>query len=149
MPSETSAPEGQDLNDGYVVSVRGAVVDVCFDTALPAINDALSVQWENDAPLILEVQSHLDPRTVRTVAFQSTAGLQRGVPVAATGGPVSVPVGPAILGRLLDVVGNLRDDGPVLPDDTPRRSIHAAPPALRDQTPTTEVFETASKSSTC
>ncbi|MEH6654275.1 F0F1 ATP synthase subunit beta [Loktanella salsilacus] len=145
MPSETSAPNGQDLNDGYVVSVRGAVVDVCFDTALPAINDALSVQWENDAPLILEVQSHLDPRTVRTVAFQSTAGLQRGVPVAATGGPVSVPVGPAILGRLLDVVGNLRDDGPVLPDDTPRRSIHAAPPALRDQTPTTEVFETGIK----
>ena len=145
MPSETSAPEGQDLKDGYVVSVRGAVVDVCFDTALPAINDALSVQWENDAPLILEVQSHLDPRTVRTVAFQSTAGLQRGVPVAATGGPVSVPVGPAILGRLLDVVGNLRDDGPALPDDTPRRSIHAAPPALRDQTPTTEVFETGIK----
>lgn len=145
MPSETSAPNGQDLNDGYVVSVRGAVVDVCFDTALPAINDALSVQWENYAPLILEVQSHLDPRTVRTVAFQSTAGLQRGVPVAATGGPVSVPVGPAILGRLLDVVGNLRDDGAALPDDTPRRSIHAAPPALRDQTPTTEVFETGIK----
>jgi len=79
------------------------------------------------------------------VAFQSTAGLARGVAVRATGGPVCVPVGTAVLGRLLDVVGNTQDNGPPLPDDTPRRSIHATPPALKDQTRTTDVFETGIK----
>ncbi|MFZ3581733.1 F0F1 ATP synthase subunit beta [Loktanella sp. DJP18] len=131
--------------DGHVISVRGAVVDVRFGGTLPPINDALSVRWDNAAPLILEVQSHLDPCTLRAVGFQSTAGLARGVRVTPTGGPVRVPVGPAVLGRLLDMVGDLRDDGPPLPVDTPRRSIHAAPPALRDQTRTTSVFETGIK----
>jgi len=145
MSDEQTQTAAQAMAHGSVVSVRGAVVDVVFAGGLPPINDALHVLWSAGTPLTLEVQSHLDQNTVRTVAFQSTAGLSRGVAVQAMGGPVAVPVGPAILGRLLDVVGAIRDDGPALPGDTPRRSIHAAPPALSAQTRTTEVFETGIK----
>lgn len=131
---------------GTVDAVRGAVVDVVFEAAdLPQINSALIVEWDRPTPLVLEVHSHLDLQTLRAVAFQSTAGLARGVTVRATGGPVSVPVGTEVLGRLLDVVGNPQDNGPALPKDTPRRSIHALPPLLRSQTGTTDVFETGIK----
>jgi F-type H+-transporting ATPase subunit beta len=131
---------------GIVDAVRGAVVDVVFAGAdLPQINSALVVEWDWPTPLILEVHSHLDLQTLRAVAFQSTTGLARGVAVRATGGPVEVPVGKAVLGRLLDVVGNPQDDGPALPKDTPRRSIHALPPLLKTQTSATDVFETGIK----
>lgn len=132
--------------NGTVKAVRGAVVDVVFASAeLPPINAALVVEMDQPGPLILEVHSHLDLTTLRAVAFQSTAGLARGVAVRATDGPVTVPVGSAVLGRLIDVVGDPKDDGPALPDDTPRRSIHALPPALNAQTRTTDVFETGIK----
>ena len=117
------------VRSGIVHAVRGAVVDVVFEnTDLPGLNSALVVQWDQPAPLILEVHSHLDLTTLRAVAFQSTAGLARGVSVRALGGPVKVPVGDAVLGRLLDVVGNPQDNGPALPYDTPRRYIDAGPP---------------------
>lgn len=131
---------------GVVHAVRGAVVDVVFSQIeLPKINSVLNVEWDRPTPLILEVHSHINPTTVRAVAFQSTAGLARGVTVHATGGEVSVPVGEAVLGRLLDVVGQTQDNGPALPNDTPRRFIHAQPPPLSSQTRTTEVFETGIK----
>ena len=131
---------------GVVHAVRGAVVDVVFAAGdLPPINSALVVAWDKPAALILEVHSHLDQTTVRAVAFQSTAGLARGVSVTATGAPVTVPVGKAVLGRVLDVLGAPQDNGGPLPDDTPRRSIHAPPPALQSQTRTTDVFETGIK----
>jgi F-type H+-transporting ATPase subunit beta len=131
---------------GTVYAVRGTVVDVVFaKTDLPPINSALVVEWDRSTPLILEVHSHLDMTTLRAVAFQSTAGLARGVSVRATSGPVVVPVGEAVLGRLLDVVGDPKDNGPALPKDTPRRSIHALPPVLNSQTRTTQVFETGIK----
>jgi F-type H+-transporting ATPase subunit beta len=131
---------------GFVRAVRGAVVDVDFPgTDLPPINASLLVKWDRPTPLILEVHSHLDQTTLRAVAFQSTAGLARGVAVHAAGGPVAVPVGQAVLGRLIDVVGDPQDDGPALPPDTPRRSIHAPPPLLGSQTGATDVFETGIK----
>ena len=131
---------------GTVLSVRGAVVDVGFvDIALPAIDTALVVQWDRPEPLILEVHGHVDPITVRTIALQATAGLARFTPVRSTEAPISVPVGEAVLGRLLDVTGTLRDRGPALPPETPRRSIHNAPPALQDEASTTAVFETGVK----
>jgi F-type H+-transporting ATPase subunit beta len=131
---------------GTVHAVRGAVVDVVFAQAdLPSINTALVVEWDRPAPLMLEVHSHLDLTTLRAVAFQSTAGLARGVAVRATGGPVTVPVGDAVLGRLLDVVGDPQDDGQPLQMDTPRRPIHAQSPALIDQSRTTDMFETGIK----
>ncbi len=131
---------------GVVTAVRGAVVDVTFEAqAAPAINSALIVEWDRPETLVLEVHSHLDPVTVRAIALQATAGLARGAPVRATGAPISVPVGDAVLGRLLDVVGTMRDRGPLLPADTPRRSIHHAPPALNDETSSVAVFETGVK----
>src|SRR5580692_3862 len=116
---------------GNIVSVRGAVVEVRFaDGALPPIDTALLVDWDRPDPLVLEVHSHVDAVTVRGIALQATAGLARGTKVRATGAPVSVPVGDAVLGRLLDVVGTVRDRGPALPPDTPRRGIHNPPPSL-------------------
>ena len=131
---------------GHVVSVHGAVVDVTFAAnLLPPIHTALVVAWDRPEPLHLEVQAHVDATTVRSLALQGTAGLARGVPVHATGAPISVPVGDAILGRLLDVIGTVRDMGPPLPAETPRRGIHQPPPALENETSTTEVFETGIK----
>jgi F-type H+/Na+-transporting ATPase subunit beta len=131
---------------GIVVSVRGAVVDVRFDDQpLPPINTALLAEWDRPEALVLEVHSHIDPIMVRCVALQGTAGLARNTPVRATGTPISVPVGEAILGRLLDVVGTVRDRGPALPTDSPRRGIHNPPPALEDEASTTRVFETGIK----
>ncbi len=154
--TETNVPNARDdpsassdqrvPSEGVVHAVRGAVVDVVFaGSDLPAINSALIVNWDRPTALILEVHSHLDQKTVRAVAFQSTAGLARGVSVHASGGPVTVPVGEAVLGRLLDVVGNPKDDGPALPDAIPRRSIHALPPLLSSQTGAADVFETGIK----
>ncbi len=131
---------------GSVASVRGAVVDVSFDgDTLPAINTALIVDWDRPESLVLEVHSHVDTTTARAIALQSTAGLARGTAVRATGAPIAVPVGDAILGRLLDVVGTVRDRGPALPPDTPRRGLHNPPPTLEDETSTTDVFETGIK----
>jgi F-type H+-transporting ATPase subunit beta len=131
---------------GTVVSVRGAVVDVSFDAPpLPAIDTALIARWDLPKPLILEVHSHVDPATIRAIALQATAGLARGTKVLPTGAPISVPVGDAVLGRLLDVVGQLRDGGPTLPAGTPRRSIHNAPPSITEEASNTEIFETGIK----
>jgi F-type H+/Na+-transporting ATPase subunit beta len=131
---------------GTVISVRGAVVEVQFNgAALPPIDTALIVAWDRPEPLVLEVHGHADVSVVRCVALQATAGLARGTPVHATGKPISVPVGDAVLGRLLDVVGTVRDQGAPLPADTPRRAIHAPPPALKDETSSSAVFETGIK----
>ena len=129
---------------GTVIAVHGAVVDARFaEGALPPLDTALVV--EHDRPLLLEVHEHLDQRTLRGVALQSTAGLARGTPVRSTGGPLSVPVGEAVLGRLLDVTGAVGDGGPPLPADVPHRAIHSPPPALADETSATDVFETGIK----
>ena len=131
---------------GTVVAVRGVVVDVAFDAAeLPRLDEALVVQWDQPEPLIIEVQAHLDQRTARGVALQSTAGLRRGVAVHASGHPVTVPVGDAVLGRLLDVTGATRDRGPPLPPDMPRAPIHRAAPPLGARSPATTIFETGIK----
>jgi F-type H+-transporting ATPase subunit beta len=131
---------------GKVVAIRGAVVDVHFaDGALPAVNTALMVAWDRPEALVLEVHSHVDAVTVRGIALQATSGLARSTDVHSTGAPVSVPVGDAVLGRLLDVIGAVRDRGPALPAETPRRSIHAEPPLLKDETSATEIYETGIK----
>jgi F-type H+-transporting ATPase subunit beta len=131
---------------GRVLAVRGAVVDVVFRAAsLPPINQALHVEWDRPEGLVLEVQAHLDQHTIRGVALQSTAGLRRGVAVRATGAPITAPVGEAVLGRLLDVGGNTRDNGPPLPLGVPRLPIHRAAPPLEGRSPSTAIFETGIK----
>ena len=131
---------------GRVVAIRGAVVDVRFDSSvLPPLNDALAITHRSDESLLLEVQAHLDARTVRCIALKDTMGLPRGAEAVVTGGPLTVPVGEAVLGRLLDVTGQVCDRGPPLATDVPRRSIHAASPNLRRVQSATEVFETGIK----
>jgi DDE family transposase/ATP synthase alpha/beta subunit-like protein len=91
------------------------------------------------------VQAHLDESTVRGVALQANAGLRRGAAVRETGRPLTVPVGDAILGRLLDVTGAIRDNGPPLPADIARWPIHRTAPSLGDRSPATAIFETGIK----
>ncbi len=121
-------------------------MDVRFDDqVLPPINTALIVEWDRPESLVLEVHGHVDAVTARGIALQATAGLARGTRVRATGAPIAIPVGDAVLGRLLDVVGAVRDQGVALPADTPRRGIHHLPPTLEEETSTTTVFETGIK----
>jgi len=132
-------------SSGRIKAVRGAVVDVSFARdALPAIGEALRIETQG-RPLIAEVQSHLDAATVRAVALHATTGLARGTPAHAMGGPLTAPVGDAVLGRLLDVSGAVHDHGPPLPADTPWLPIHRAPPPLASQTAAATVFETGIK----
>jgi F-type H+/Na+-transporting ATPase subunit beta len=135
------------ISEGQVVSVRGAVVDVRFDgvQALPPVNSALTVLWDRPETLVLEVHSHIDTATVRAIALRATSGLARGVAVHMTGAPLSVPVGDAVLGRLLDVLGNIGDNGADLPANVLRRPIHNPPPRLEDETSATKIFETGVK----
>ncbi|RMF76398.1 MAG: F0F1 ATP synthase subunit beta [Chloroflexi bacterium] len=131
---------------GKVTQILGAVVDVKFPHGqLPDIFDALRVPRDNDLDLILEVQNHLGNDEVRTVAMDTTDGLQRGVPVYATGQPITVPVGTNSLGRVFNVLGRPVDNREDVPDDTPRKPIHAPAPNFEDQSTKIEQFESGMK----
>jgi len=131
---------------GMVVAVRGGVVDVAFATGtLPRIDEALVIEWEGAEALIVEVQGHLDETTARCIALQATSGLRRGTRVRATGAPIMTPVGDAVLGRLIDVTGTIRDRGAPLDADTPRWPIHRDPPPLKDHGAAATLFETGIK----
>ena len=98
---------------GRVTQVMGAVVDVQFDGELPFIQNALHTKLDNRT-LVLEVAQELGERTVRCIAMDSSDGLVRGQEVVDTGGPITVPVGPETLGRILNVIGDPIDErGPV------------------------------------
>ncbi|MFN3910986.1 F0F1 ATP synthase subunit beta [Hyphomonas sp.] len=128
---------------GRISQVIGAVVDVEFDGELPAILNALESE-NNGARLVLEVAQHLGENTVRTIAMDSTEGLVRGQAVADTGRPIMVPVGPATLGRIMNVIGEPIDQrGPVKTDLT--RPIHAPAPDFVDQATESEVLVTGIK----
>jgi F-type H+-transporting ATPase subunit beta len=130
-------------NNGKIKQVLGAVVDVSFDDKLPQILDALIVKHENK-DLVLEVAQHLGENTVRTIAMDSTDGLVRGQKVQDTGQPISVPVGPETLGRILNVVGEPVDErGPVKTKLT--APIHKEAPIFTDQATDTEVLVTGIK----
>ncbi|MEL0124044.1 MAG: F0F1 ATP synthase subunit beta [Alphaproteobacteria bacterium] len=130
-------------NNGKIKQVLGAVVDVSFDDKLPQILDALVVKHENK-DLVLEVAQHLGENTVRTIAMDSTDGLVRGQKVQDTGKPISVPVGPETLGRILNVVGEPVDErGPVKTKLT--APIHKEAPLFTDQATDTEVLVTGIK----
>jgi len=130
---------------GRIVQVQGGVVDVQFPPGeLPEIYDALEVPRPGAAPLVLEVQRHLGENWVRTVAMDSTDGLQRGSPVAATGSPIRVPVGPATLGRVFNVLGR-PVDGKGEVETQLTYPIHRAAPPFSEQSTTAQVFETGLK----
>src|SRR5512146_1098810 len=97
-------------NKGTVKQIIGVVVDVEFgDGDLPPLYTALEISRDGGEPITLEVQQHLGDNTVRTVSMNPTEGLQRGAEVSNTGKPISVPVGPATLGRIMNVVGESVD----------------------------------------
>ena len=128
---------------GRIRSVRGSVVDVEFLDLLPAMNSV--VRTERDPPLLMEVATQLDARTVRCVSLQSTRGLARGTAVSSDQKPLSVPVGEELLGRMLNVLGEPIDRGEAISAESRRWSVHRRPPALADRITKSEVFETGVK----
>ena len=130
-------------NIGKITQVIGAVVDVQFSDDLPEILNALTTD-NNGKPLVLEVAQHLGENTVRAIAMDATEGLVRGQDVTNTGAQISVPVGTATLGRIMNVTGDPVDEkGPVNTDA--RRPIHGDAPAFEDQSTATEILVTGIK----
>src|SRR3954451_23736276 len=130
-------------NVGRVSQVLGAVVDVQFEGELPYIQNALHAK-NGDATLVLEVAQELGERTVRCIAMDSTEGLVRGSEVVDTGAPITMPVGPATLGRILNVIGEPIDErGPV--NAQMRYPIHRDAPSFEDQATSAEILVTGIK----
>ena len=136
------------MNTGKIVQIIGAVVDVDFSQAeMPAIYNALTVDYEIDGKstqLVLEVEQHLPDGWVRTVAMSTTDGLKRGMEVIDTGAPISVPVGPKVLGRIFNVLGETVDEKGQL-DGVKRYPIHREAPTLEEQSTSSEVLESGIK----
>ncbi|HLW94059.1 MAG TPA: F0F1 ATP synthase subunit beta [Solirubrobacteraceae bacterium] len=145
------------VNVGYIEEIQGVVIEAVFHERLPEINHALTVPRgsgdeeqegvasRTDELLVCEVQQHLGDNRVRAVAMDSTDGLRRGAQMTDTGGPISVPVGEATLGRIFNVLGEPIDFGEEMPEGTERRGIHQSAPRVEDLTPATEMFETGIK----
>jgi F-type H+-transporting ATPase subunit beta len=133
-------------NIGKIVQIIGPVIDVTFDKTsdLPQIYDALEITRPNGEKLIVEVEQHIGENTVRTIAMDSTDGLQRGVDVLATGKPISMPVGEQIRGRLMNVVGEAIDGITTL-DRTNQYPIHTEAPKYEELSTETEVLYTGIK----
>src|SRR5487761_2803463 len=128
---------------GRVTQVLGAVVDVQFDGELPFIQNALLTKMP-DYTLVLEVAQELGERTVRCIAMDSTDGLVRGQEVTDTGAPITMPVGPETLGRILNVIGEPIDErGPI--HEKQRYPIHRAAPSFEDQATSAEILVTGIK----
>jgi F-type H+-transporting ATPase subunit beta len=131
-------------NVGKVIEVKGVVVDVVFPDELPEIFHALRLSVEG-RDIIAEVQQHLGDDRVRAVAMDSTDGLARGIDVVDLGGPITVPVGEATLGRIWNVIGEPVDNKPAPADGVERWPIHRDPPEFSDLSAKIEVFETGIK----
>ena len=132
---------------GKIIQVMGPVVDVEFDGYLPEINEAIDVSGiaSGKDRLVLEVAAHIGDGRVRAIAMDMTDGLIRGQECIATGGPIKVPVGEAVLGRIFNVIGDPVDEGAPIPADVERWSIHRSAPAFEEQSTKTEMFETGIK----
>jgi len=130
------------MSTGNIVEIIGAVVDVEFPReSVPKVYEALTV---SDTGLTLEVQQQLGDGVVRTIAMGSSDGLKRGIEVNNTGSPITVPVGEAALGRILDVLGQPVDEaGPIKSEH--HLPIHRTAPSYAEQTPTVEILETGIK----
>jgi len=136
------------MNKGKIVQVIGPVVDVEFPDQLPAIYNALTIEYnlplQGKTKLTLEVQQHLGDNWVRAVAMSTTDGLKRGMEVLDSGEPISMPVGPGVMGRVFDVTGNPVDErGPVVAEKY--CPIHRAAPSLMDQSTTPQILTTGIK----
>ena len=134
-----------DNRTGKITQVIGAVLDIKFGSDnLPEINDAIDIQTKDGGKLVVEVAQHLGDDTVRCIAMGPTDGLVRGMEAQATGGPISVPVGEATLGRIFNVLGDPIDNKPA-PEGANRLPIHRKAPEFSEQSTETEVLETGIK----
>src|SRR5215211_644025 len=144
-----AAPALTANNKGRLTQVIGAVVDVHFDGNLPAILNALETtnidpRTGEKVRLVFEVAQHLGENSVRAIAMDSTEGLVRGAPVTDTGAPIRVPVGPATLGRIMNVIGEPIDEAGPIEAET-YYPIHRPSPSFDQQATSVEVFETGIK----
>lgn len=132
-------------NQGTIVRVVGVVVDVEFTSGtLPSIHNALLIRRKHKENLFLEIQEHVGTRVVRAIAMGSTAGLSRGLLVEDLNTPIQVPIGPATLGRMFNVIGQPIDGKPSLKNRIVK-PIHNKPPSMSEQRVTTEQLETGIK----
>lgn len=132
---------------GKIVQVMGPVVDIDFESYLPAINEALDINFTVDGrsnKLVLEVAAHIGDNRVRAIAMDMTEGLTRGEQVIARGNPITVPVGEQVLGRIFNVTGDVIDGGSEL-NNPEKWSIHREAPTFENQSTKTEMFETGIK----
>jgi F-type H+-transporting ATPase subunit beta len=139
LATEAATP----VPDGQVTQIIGAIVDVQFPEELPAILNALEVPG-TDPKLVLEVAQHMGEKTVRTIAMDATEGLVRGQPVKDVGSPIMVPVGPATLGRIMNVTGEPIDQRGDISHEH-MAPIHAPAPSLVDQGDTKDILVTGMK----
>jgi len=131
---------------GIVEAIRGSVLDVSFrDGELPSLAEALEIEGTEGRHVVAEVQSHADPGTVRAVALEPTSGLRRGARVRRRGGPIAVPVGEAVLGRVLNVLGEPIDGGAPIDPAVRLTPIHRPSPSIKDQSAKREMLETGIK----
>jgi len=141
-----SIPGEAPASRGRVIAVHGSVIDLTFaEGTMPRINEAVAIEKNPGELLIAEVQQHPEPGVVRAVALGVTAGLRRGTGARALGAPVRVPVGDAVLGRLLNAIGEPVDRDSPLPAEIERRPIHAPAPLLDRQTSERTIFHTGIK----
>lgn len=130
------------VNKGRIIQIIGAVIDIQFEE-LPALYNAIEIELEGEK-IVVEVMQHLGDLTVRCISMHPTDGLERGMVAYDTGGPIKVPVGEEILGRMVNVLGEPIDEKPVI-ESKERWSIHRQPPALTDQVAQPEILETGIK----
>jgi len=155
---DTEQREGADSDEqkvGRIEEIQGVVIEAVFPDGLPEINNAITVkrvdqnvdesQRGAEDVLVCEVQQHLGDDRVRAVAMDTTDGLARGMEVLDTGGPITVPVGEATLGRIFNLLGDPIDEGEPLDKEVERWGIHRDAPDVENLTPTTEMFETGIK----
>ncbi len=152
----TTEPTSETRNVGRIEEIQGVVIEAVFPDKLPEINSAIVIKRERNpsedeklsggisSDLVCEVQQHLGDDRVRAVAMDSTDGLARGMEVLDTGGPITVPVGDVVLGRIFNLLGETIDQGEPI-EVKERWPIHRSAPTVEDLTPTTEMFETGIK----
>ena len=157
LTQDSPAADQRTENLGRIEAVQGVVIEAVFPERVPEINHAIKIrrpkfgqddQSGDDAQdnfLVCEVQQHLGDNRVRAVALDTTDGLARGVEVIDTGAPITVPVGPATLGRIFNLLGEPIDLGEAIPAEVEQWPIHRKSPGIDSVTPTTELFETGIK----
>jgi F-type H+-transporting ATPase subunit beta len=131
-------------NTGKIIQIIGAVIDIRFKSGMPSLYNAIEVLFQENDSIVLEVMQHLGDNTVRCISMHPTDGLKRGMDAVDTGAPITVPVGEAVLGRMVNVLGNPIDSPEALKAKE-HWAIHRRPPSLSDQLAQPEILETGIK----